>query len=151
MNTNLAEFDGLTLRATGEQDGETLEKWIAGDDWHRGELEPDYFIGDEGCFAIEDQDGVVFYIRLTKAARVRIQFDTENMRVRQKARVARALEKGMALLEVGLSRSGVDEWVFDTRDEPLRGFAKKHLGFRESEQDLVREIAALEAEAAEVA
>ena len=143
----MAQFDGLTLRTTGGEDRLLLESWIAEDPVHAGRIEPEYFMGSEGCFALEDAYGVVFFIRLAKVARVRIQFNTAGGGGhRQRARVAQAMARGMALLEVGLSKAGTEEWVFDSENPDLRKFAKEVLGFRESKTDLVREIAALERE-----
>lgn len=148
----LAEFDGLRLRATDEQDEEKLRAWIDADPDHAGQFEPEYFMGSEGCFALEDAAGVVFFIRLTKVARVRIQFNAEAKGMRQKLRVSQALARGMALLEVGLSRAGTEEWVFDTANPDLRRFALDALGFKDSPDNLVREIRAeREADETEVA
>lgn len=149
--TNLAEFDGLALRATEAADKPLLDEWINADPTHAGKFEPEYFMGSEGCFALEDHRGVVFFIRLAKAARVRIQFNTEAGGQTQRARVAKALARGMALLEIGLSRSGVEEWVFDTENPDLKKYAVEGLGFKEQSNDLVREIRALEREIEEVA
>jgi len=147
--TILAQFDGLELRETDEYDKPMLQEWIASDAAHAGEFEPEHFIGSEGCFALEDAAGVVFFIRLAKTARVRIQFNTELKSRKQRARVAQALARGMAVLELGLSRSGVTEWVFDTTNPDLKKFAIKWLGFKEQANDLVREICELEREVRE--
>jgi len=146
------QFDGYALRSVDDSDYSTLERWIAGDRYHAGIFDPDHFIGraiDERgrlapdpratCYALEDDHGTLFYIRLARAARVAIQFDTGTI-LRNRARVSRGLLHGMAFLEAGLSLAGAEEWIFDTEDRGLTLLAKRHLGFVESPNEMVRLI-----------
>jgi hypothetical protein len=150
--STLAQFDGYTLRATDAlSDLEQLEKWIKADDTHRGIFEPwDFMSGilasdpRPTCYALEDSEGVVFYIRISRAARVRMQFGPENGR-KHRGRVMQGLLHGMSFLEAGLSEAGVEEWIFDTDSPKLKLLAERLLGFTESTHELVRSISRPEA------
>jgi len=149
----LAEFEGYTLRTVTEADRPELEAWIAADKHHTGLLDPEFFMGlaanEDGetapdprptCCALEDKTGVVFFIRLSRASRVNIQFAPAQSR-KTKARAAMALMKGMAFLEVQLAHAGAEEWIFDTQDPDLADMAYKRLGFIASPNEMVRIIA----------
>lgn len=137
--SELGKFDGLTMRRTEPDDRPLLDRWVDSDPYH-AHVDPEYFMGSQGCFAFEDKDGVVFFVRLAQVARVSIQFDMERMGTRQKMRVADALTKGMAMLEMNLRRAGVEEWIFDSVAPNLKRFVIEKLGFSESENELVRQI-----------
>lgn len=150
------EFNGFKLRpVTEEADYQRLEEWIAADPAHASLFVPDFFLGktiDQNgevaadsrstCYALEDESGEVFYIRLSRAARVHIQFPP-NSEVAAK-RTALALVHGMAFLEVALSRAGCEEWIFSTESPRLKKLAERALGFTESKTEMVRPIGQLE-------
>jgi hypothetical protein len=146
--TVLAKFDGYTLRSADTiADLEMLDTWIQKDDAHREVFDPGDFVcgvfatdSRPGCYALEDGNGTVFFIRLSRAARVKIQFppDTNS---EQRNRNLRALLHGMAFLEVELSHSGCEEWIFDTDNQQLKKVAERILGFRESTVQMVKPIA----------
>ncbi|HTH42892.1 MAG TPA: hypothetical protein VL498_06990 [Terracidiphilus sp.] len=153
MREILAEFDGYTLRAVTGEDRPALEAWIEADKRHRGLLDPEFFMGlatDERgetaedprptCCALEDKTGVVFFIRLSRASRVNIQFAPAQSR-KSRHRASLALLKGMAYLEVALAKAGAEEWIFETEDRELAEMAEKRLGFVESPNEMVRLIA----------
>lgn len=143
----LGKFNGLTLRYADElADVQNLEDWIKADDAHRDIFSPFYFVhgpmGEDdraSCYALEDEKGVVFYIRLSRVTRVRMQFPPEGGR-EQKARILRGLFHGMAFLENHLAHAGCDEWIFDTESPKLKSLAQRLLGFTESTHELVRGI-----------
>ena len=153
----VAEFDGLKLREVGEEDYARLEEWIAADPAHASLFEPDFVLGREvngegelaadpraTCYAIEDKAGTVFYVRLSRAARVHIQFAPQRERSVTPLRTAKALQRGMAFLEVMLSRAGAAEWIFETQNGQLEKLADTLLGFVLSPNEMVRPIARLE-------
>jgi hypothetical protein len=145
--TILAEFDGLTLRSVDTlADLKQLSQWIDADQTHRGIFVPHDFMSGRlaadprsSCYALEDEQGVIFYIRLSRAARVRIQFGPQEGRAQQK-RVTRGLINGMAFLESTLGRAGCEEWIFDTESPQLKNLAERLLGFAESTHEMVRAI-----------
>ena len=103
MNKTIARFDGYELRGVSfDRDAQQLGNWLARDPLHQ-HLLPAFFLGllenDSGsmrvdprptCYAMEDEFGAIFYIRLERAARVNIQFDPIRQSVVDRARVARS-------------------------------------------------------------
>jgi hypothetical protein len=103
-------------------------------------LRPEFFIdGDPRVqtWMLENEHGPLFSIRMSRAARVHIQFPAGRQEQRH---VALGLIKGMAFLEVMLERAGVSEWIFDTQSPPLQELAEKRLGFAPSPFEMVRLI-----------
>ena len=148
MTATLAEFDGYKLRAPGPQDRARLEEWIAADPVHAGLMTPEFFMGrnEDGsaderptCLVMEDGQGEVFYIRISRAARVNIQFG-EAADEEARTRTREALLKGMAYLEATLAKAGVEEWVFETESPGLKALARRRMGFTEGRNLLVRPI-----------
>jgi hypothetical protein len=149
----LAQFAGLTLRPVEAHDRPALESWIEQDEAHRECVSADFFMGlDENgqpdgratCYVIQDADGEIFYIRLSRASRVNIQFAPEASR-EQRERNRDALIKGMAFLEGLLCDAGAEEWIFETKTPALRAMALKRMGFVESPRELRRVIPSPEA------
>lgn len=144
--STLAEFDGYKLRTVDTlADIQTLDDWIQADEAHRAIYNPSFFMSGKfnpdsraACYAIEDADGVIFYIRLSRASRAHIQFPPED--TRKRGRIARALKYGMVFLEHQLARAGCEEWVFNTETKRLKKYAELGLGFTASTHELVRLI-----------
>jgi hypothetical protein len=147
--SEIARLDNFSLRAVGEEDRKLLDDWIEKDLGHKSKLEANYFLGlyPDGtpdsrptCYAIEDENGSpLLYIRLSKVARVRIQFPPLRNR-RQRMLNAEALMKGMAYLEALLAQCNTEEWIFDTTNMELAHFAISHLGFQASPNEMKRGI-----------
>jgi hypothetical protein len=144
----VAKFDGLTLREVEERDREALNAWIEADPYHQALLDADYFLGrtPEGnadprgsCYALEDSDGEVMFIRLSRISRVNIQFKPGRKKA-EKERTAHALMCGMAFLETHLSRAGAEEWMFETSSPELKKLATRRMGFQASPFELRRYI-----------
>lgn len=138
----LAEFDEFELREIEDGDFDRLEEWIAVDPYHASLFVPEFFLGRNDpratCYALDDDKGTVFYIRLSRASRVHIQFPPM---ASQRRRIALGLMKGMAFLEVALSRAGVEEWIFASESPQLRHMAVSALEFNPSPNELVRLMA----------
>lgn len=147
----LDQFGSYTFRSVDESDRVRLTDWIAWDPAHAGVMSAEFFMGlrrnPEGklirdsrptCLALEDSGGLLFYIRVSRAARTYIQFSPDNSKNR--GRVSLGLLKGMAFLEVGLGHAGVEQWIFETRETRLKKLAGLRLGFRESPDEMVRPI-----------
>ncbi len=148
MTSILGAFDGYTLRAVTEADRPALEEWIKADPWHEGILDANFFLGRNRdgqndsratCCALEDENGVVFFIRLSRAARVNIQF-APSRGVRRRKRIAEGLFRGMAYLEGILQKVGCEQWIFDTGDARLAETARRHMAFEDSPNEMVRQI-----------
>ncbi|HEY2351078.1 MAG TPA: hypothetical protein VGH83_01125 [Candidatus Acidoferrum sp.] len=146
------KFDEYTLRSVDESDRDQLTTWIENDHTHANIIEPDFFMGltrnDAGglvadprptCYALDDLDGTIFYIRISRAARVYIQFNHAYSPT-ERARIARALSRGMIFLEIPLAKAGAEQWVFDTQSSALKKMGQLRLGFKPSPNEMVREI-----------
>lgn len=160
MDRILARFDGYMLREVSvDTDIRRLVDWISADPYHQ-HIKPEFFLGKledpkgyvaksdprPTCYAMEDEEGVIFYIRIDRAARVNIQFQPLDPKfILARGRVAKALLKGMAALELGFRQANVSEWVFESQAPDLRLMARTRLGFLESPHDLVRPIPILTA------
>jgi hypothetical protein len=152
-----AKFGDFTLRSVDPQvDHALLEAWIDEDQYHRITMSPEFFLGQRpvgggvwvpdprpGCYAIEDEKGVVMFVRLSRAARVHIQF-MPITGVLPRTRSAAALLNGMRFLQVGLARAGAEEWIFATENHSLAALAKMRLGFTASPHEWVKGIAPLD-------
>lgn len=151
----MAEFDGMKFRAVTEEDRARLEEWIAADPAHASLFEPEFFmgravngngeVGEDSratCCALEDEKGTVFYVRLSRAARVHIQFAPWSAEEGERRRAAAGLVKGMAFLESLLGQVGTEEWIFQTESPKLKRMAERSLGFTESKGEMVRPIEA---------
>jgi hypothetical protein len=152
MTSLLCQFDGYVLRAPEPRDRAALEQWIASDPAHKDVFSPEHFMGqlEDGredprptCCVLEDPEGRVMFIRISRMARVDIQFPPATT-ADQRGRIRDGLTRGMALLESVLAMAGCEGWIFDTDSPALRTMAKRRLGFRDAPNDLIRPIAPLE-------
>lgn len=147
-----AKYGSYTLRSVDESKDRTLlEEWIDQDQYHRMTMSPEVFLGyrkEEGqwvpdprpsCYVIEDEQGRVMFVRLSRAARVHIQF-MPMTGVVPRTRTANALVHGMRFLQVGLGRAGAEEWIFSTEHPALGALARMRLGFSASPHEWVKEI-----------
>jgi hypothetical protein len=148
----LAKFEGYILREIEPRDREQVEAWLAADEEHREMFGPEFFMGQTkdgaadpraSIYVLEDKHRTLMFIRLSRAARVHIQFppEDETPRKTQRRRTSTALLKGMAFLEVHLARAAAEEWIFNSESGPLRQMATSRLGFHVSRNELVRQIA----------
>lgn len=149
MKTPLCEFGGYKLRFPEEGDRDKLLAWIEADPDHANAMTPEIFLGqhEDGsedsrptCFVMEDEAGEIFFIRISRAARVYMQFGPAKDGTAA-GRNGNALVHGMAYLESMLASAGVEEWVFETKHSGLKRIAKRRMGFTESAGDMIRPIA----------
>jgi hypothetical protein len=151
-----AKFGSYTLRSVEEaRDKALLSDWIDKDQYHRIVMEPEFFLGfrkQDGrwvvdprpsCYAIEDEKGTVMFVRLSRAARVHIQF-MPMQGILPRTRTASALVNGMRFLEVGLARAGAEEWIFATEHPALAALSRMRLGFTASPHEWTKAIPYLE-------
>jgi hypothetical protein len=138
------EFGNYVLRSVDAKiDRDPLARWIQQDSYHRGVFTPEFFLGEDprsSYYAMEDHAGVIFFIRLSRAARVYMQFPPTTGDSQARHRLGHALLEGLAFLEVGLSRAGCEQWAFDSHAPGLRHLAMHRMGFRALPDDLVRGI-----------
>jgi len=136
-----------------------IQTWIDNDRFHRNVMRPEFFLAlrldpklgwihdpRPNCYALEDATGVIMFIRLSRAARVHIQFMPVTRAFESRVRSAAGLVRGMAFLEAGLARAGAEQWIFETHSPALASLAKARLGFEASSHEFVREIGYLATE-----
>jgi hypothetical protein len=141
MNNYAFQFDGYMVRRIDENDRAYLDQLIAADPYHQDCMNADFFLDlvpGEDSWAIEDAKGeVLLYFRTNTAVRLCLQFaKQDNLANRE------VLTKGFAWLEAELIKNHFREIVFDTKGPALRLMAKRRLGFRDSNQELVRSLPA---------
>jgi len=144
LSSQFFHFDQYTVRPMSERDRDYLDTLIEEDAYHKGRMTPDYFlhlVPGEDAWAMEDEKGtVLFYFKTQTAVRVSIQFAGAKT-PQERARNRTALTKGLAWIEAMLRQNHFREMIFDTQGKELAAFAKRHLGFRESSCELIRELA----------
>ena len=137
-------FDNYIVRPIGEQDRGFLDDLISDDVFHKGRMTPDYFLKlmpGEDAWALEDEQGhVLLYFKTQVAVRLSLQFAASETK-EEKHRNRMALLKGFAWLEAMFRQNRFRQIIFDTQGPELTAFAKRRLGFRESDSELLREIA----------
>jgi len=138
------EFDGYKLRDATDRDEDLAQAWTRADEYHR-DLDGRFWLekgqGTE-TFVCEGADGEpLFFLRLDKAVRIRIQFRPrpEGMDEREhRAIVRQALTRGMAFLDVTLSVRHFREVIFDSVSPLLRAFTIGRLRFTRKPDTLTR-------------
>lgn len=132
--TPVFSFDGYTVRAVGEQDRVFLELLIESDDYHRGRMDPDFFLRlepGEDAWAMEDEEHrVVFYFKTSTAVRIAIQFAAAVTMGDRRSNQS-ALMRGLRWIEGMFRVNRFTEILFDTEGPELASFAKRRLGFVE--------------------
>lgn len=135
-------FDNYVVRPIGEQDRVYLEALIEGDEYHRDQMDADFFLKlkpGEDAWALEDEKGsVLFYFKTQTAVRLSMQFAQAETSA-DKTRNRIALLKGLAWIEAQLCANSFRELLFQTDGPELTAMAKRRMGFREV-SGLVRDI-----------
>jgi len=135
-------FDHYAVRAAGEQDRAYLDNLIEADQYHRDQMDADYFLKlkpGEDAWALEDEKGsVMFYFKTQTAVRLSLQFAQAETPA-DKTRNRIALLKGLAWIEAQLCANSFREILFQTDGPELTAMAKRRMGFREV-LGLVREV-----------
>lgn len=142
VEAEVYRFGPYTLRMATEADRALCAKWIEQDDWHKGKMDPDFFLEEEpgvGCYVLEDCDGPILFFRTENTVRVHMQFDGRvNSASRERNR--EALLTGMDWLAMQLAAKSVVEMTFDSENPLLRASACKRLGFYKAPGDLRRNL-----------
>ena len=146
MSDQHFHFDQYIVRPMNEGDRAYLDDLISSDAYHKGRMTPDYFlklVPGEDAWALEDEHGhVLLYFKTQVAVRLSIQF-ANSKTSEERSRNRTALMKGFAWIESMFRQNRFRQIIFDTQGPELTAFAKRRLGFRTSESELLREIAPL--------
>jgi len=126
----------LKSRSVTEQDRTKLEEWIRLDPDHAGKCKPDFWLKPEEKvrqFAIQDEQGDIFFVRAENILRLHIQFSPE------KIRTAKAIEEFTPAIASGAKKEGYKQLIFESLFQPLIHFLNKR-GFRSSKDEQVYDL-----------
>jgi hypothetical protein len=140
------KFDGYTLRDATEADEPLARVWTQHDEHHHDMDGRFWLEKDKGVetYVCEENGHPLFFVRLDKAVRIRIQFppnvyppgSDEDHKHRDQVR--RGLMRGMNFLEIALSVKGFRELIFDSVSPLLRAFTIGRLRFAKKPDTLSR-------------
>jgi hypothetical protein len=149
MTPPVFHFDNYVVRPVEERDRAYLQDLIENDPYHANCMDADFFLSlqpGEDAWALETRETgkVILYFKTQTAARVSLLFSGSDSR-EDKTRNRLALLKGMAWIEAQLRANSFRQILFDTKGSELAAMAKRRMGFRESNGDLIRDITPSEA------
>lgn len=125
----------LKYRPVTEQDREKLAEWIKSDSDHAGKCDPDFWIKpDDGVklFAVQDEQGDVFFARVENIQRWHLQFCPDTARNKE------AIPECLSEIAAN-SKNSYRQIIFESVFKPLTRFLKKH-GFTHSPDEYVYEL-----------
>jgi hypothetical protein len=128
----------LKSRKTSNQDASLIKAWIAADPNHQGLTETSFFLPPEKpseakvfFYAIEDEQGPIFFVRGENCLRLHIQFAPN-----QKRRMVRAISEFASTMAKGAKKLGYSELIFESVFHPLIRFLRKR-GFKSSQNEQI--------------
>lgn len=127
----------LKYRPVTEQDREKLAEWIKVDSDHAGKCDPDFWIKpDDGVklFAVQDEQGDVFFVRGENVLRLHIQFCP----VTERKRLTRAIDEFTVKIARD-ARQNYKQLIFESVFKPLIRFLGKR-GFIPSPDEFVKNL-----------
>lgn len=126
----------IKSRKTSNQDASLIKAWITADCNHQGVTEASFFLPPETLsdaktfqYAIEDEQGPIFFVRGENCLRLHIQFAPN-----QKRRTARAISEFASTIAKGAKKLGYSELIFESVFRPLIRFLHKR-GFISSQSE----------------
>jgi hypothetical protein len=128
----------IRFREPNELDLPLISRWIDQDLCpQHNDVKPEWWMDNtEGtkCFVVENENGVVFYLKLETMTRCYIQFPPDAER--DKAATAIALKKAFLEISGGLKNIGHREMIFDSKSEGLINLFAK-FGFKETKDNFL--------------
>jgi hypothetical protein len=129
----------MKIRAINDNDKLLIEKSIVNDPDHVGKSNVDFWLPQEraNCFAVEDDKGVVFYIRAENILRLHLQAipapDKED-----RARVAKGIDAFAAHIKT-VAKKTYRQIIFESTYAPLIRFLHQR-GYRASKDEHVIDL-----------
>jgi len=130
----------IKSRKTSDSDASQIAAWIAADPQDSGATKADFFLPSENTvaknflYAIEDEQGPIFYVRGENVLRLHIQFAPNERR-----RTAAAVAEFAETMAQGAKKLGYSELIFESVYRPLINFLHKR-GFRESTTEHIMDL-----------
>jgi len=130
----------LKFRKTTEADRKKLEKWIAADPDHKDRGNPEFWLPQDPAehiqtFAVQDEQGEVFYVRGENCLRLHIQFAPAS----EKRRLAKAISEFSDTISRSAKKLKYTEIIFESVFAPLIRFLEKR-GFHSSPNEFVKDL-----------
>ena len=122
------------------RDRALFEQWMKSDPFH-WHTSPESFLRPEGrqFLVLEDDDGVVLFMRVEKIVRLDFQFNPERDR-----RNIKRTGDGLQWLNIWLGqvcrKEGFRSVIFNSVSEKLIAFCKKRLGFRPAINEFIKSL-----------
>jgi len=125
----------LKFRPTNEQDRALIAEWIEADPDHKGRCNADFWLSHDKAeqFAVEDEQGTVFFVRSEDLLRLHIQFSPD------RKRTAKAIDEFTPMIAEQAGRERYKQLIFESVFKPLIRFLKKR-GFHSSPDEYVYDI-----------
>ena len=125
----------MKIRKAEQSDIPKLEELIANDPYHRDLFNSEFFFRpDTTTWVVEDERGIIFFLRTSEIMRFHIQFDNE-----QRARNAKALLDILPAFLKMAQDTGHKQMIFDSTSPGLIKFATEKMGFTPS-SEFVRNV-----------
>lgn len=127
----------MKYRILSEEDRQPLTDWIAADEAHSETCTPDFWLSAPGgvaqSWAVEDEQGTLFYVRAENVLRLHIQFPPEK---------SKRLLKGVADFAIQIAQDAREKYkqiIFESKSPALIRFLEKR-GYRHSPEEIVYDI-----------
>jgi hypothetical protein len=126
----------IKVRKINENDPFLIEKWINSDPQHAGKTNVDFWLPQDrtNCFVIEDEIGVIFYVRGENVLRLHIQFAPAS----ESERTKKALDEFASHIRES-ARPTYRQIIFESTFAPLIRFLHKR-GYRASKEENVIDL-----------
>lgn len=128
----------LTRREVSTADRDQIAEWISQDSDHKDRGDANFWLPenekDDQCFAMEDEHGTIFYVRLEKVLRLHVQFAPK-----ERQRTAAAIDEFTKQIATAAKATGYAQLIFDSVFAPLIRFLHKR-GFRSSPAEQVLDL-----------
>lgn len=131
----------IKSRKTSNQDASLIKDWIAADPNHQGITDTSFFLPSEKpsdakilLYAVEDEQGPIFFVRGENCLRLHIQFAPNRRR-----RTAQAISEFASVMATGAKKLGYSELIFESVFRPLVRFLRKR-GFKSSQSEQILDL-----------
>lgn len=132
----------LKFRKTTEADHNKLAEWIAADPDHREKGDPSFWLPQNPedkiqTFAVQDEEGDIFFVRGENCLRLHIQFAPAS----EKRRLAKAISEFSDRIAQSARHLKYTEIIFESVFKPLvRFLTNSKRGFQPSPNEFVKDL-----------
>lgn len=129
----------MKIRPLNDNDKFLLEKSITHDPDHAGKSTVDFWLPQDrtNCFAVEDDQGTVLYIRAENVLRLHMQAIPSNSKA-ERVRVAKNIDEFAAHIRE-VAKKTYRQIIFESTYTPLIRFLEKR-GYRASKDEYIADL-----------